>query len=1199
MTERELFTLIERARQEKWEELDLSGQYLTELPAALGQLTHLKVLRLGYNDKTRRHNYLTGLPDTLANLNRLQSLDLSRNPLSSLPEWLGQLTNLQSLYLNGLKLSTLPEWLGQLTNLQTLYLSYINLSTLPEWLGQLTNLQTLHLSYTNLSTLPKWLVQLTTLQFLHLNYNKLNTLPEWLGRLTNLQSLDVSYNNINLLPKSLGQLSNLERLHLCDNNLSMLPEWLGQLTNLRSLDLRHNNFNTLPEWIGQLTKLQSLDLRDNNLSTLPEWTGLANLSSLSLSYNKFNPLPAWLQQLSSLQSLHLRSTSSNSLPEWLGQLTNLQVLDLSSNNLSSVPEWLGQLHNLQALHLSYNNLRTLPSWLGQLTNLRSLHLKANKINTLPDWLGQLTNLQSFSFGGDILNRGELSELPEWLGQLTNLQSLYLRYNKLNTLPDWLGQLTHLQSLDLSSNNLTNLPEWSGKLPNLQSLDLSYNKLTRLSPWLRQLTGLQSLDLSSNNLHTLPPWLEELTNLQSLDLRYNKLSKLPEWQGKLTNLQSLHLNSNNLTTLPEVIVNLPQLQWLALHENPISEPSPEVFGDALTSYGPADIGAIRRYYIQLHEAGEAIFYEAKLLIIGEGGAGKTSLARKLQAPDSDLRVEEESTEGIDIFTWHFDLPPHASPGRYHVNIWDFGGQAVYFATHQFFLTKRSVYVLVTDTRHQHTDFYTWLKMQETLGVDSPVLLLKNRNRRHGNFFTIENLPQLRERFPNLKEVFELDLNYVPLEEAWPKLLRELEHRFLSLEHVGKSHPRTWVNMRRVLNNDRRETLSRQQFLQLCYEQGIRREEDALQLSDYLHHLGDILHFQQDAVLDDIVILKPSWVLDAVYRVLDNKDIVNNYGRFTYEDLYFLWHEPRYTGHHHQLLRLMQNFQLCYLLPDQGDTFIAPQLLSDDNRPSYKWDSTDNLQLRFCYPVFMPYGILSRAIVKLHHRIEKQKLVWRSGVILNDGYARAELLELRSESEIRIRIGGYNKRDLLMEVVRALDDLHRGFPRLHYEKHIPCICSTCKTLDDPHFFALEELRQRLANRKGTIECKNPPYEDVPIRSFLDDVTTLTKERPLDRDTIFNIIYGDYVAEGGKQMSEGDLITIGNIEESSGLSIGREAQATVESRPTALPPLKELEMSKRDRELIKGPESESLLRTLIEQLPFIGKLFSGDKTQPPDKF
>ena len=65
-----------------------------------------------------------------------------------------------------------------------------------------------------------------------------------------------------------------------------------------------------------------------------------------------------------------------------------------------------------------------------------------------------------------------------------------------------------------------------------------------------------------------------------------------------------------------MVRLPRLNYLSMRDNPITESSAEVLGDALTSYGSADIAAIRRYYEQLREAGEATFYEAKLLIIGE-------------------------------------------------------------------------------------------------------------------------------------------------------------------------------------------------------------------------------------------------------------------------------------------------------------------------------------------------------------------------------------------------------------------------------------------------------------------------------------------------------------------------------------------------------------------------------------------------------
>jgi internalin A len=202
-------------------------------------------------------------------------------------------------------------------------------------------------------------------------------------------------------------------------------------------------------------------------------------------------------------------------------------------------------------------------------------------------------------------------------------------------------------------------------------------------------------------------------------------------------------------------------------------------DALTETSkPVDLEALRRYFAQLKEAGEAFFYEAKLLIIGEGGAGKTSLARKLQDPAQTLPEEKESTEGIAVIPWQFDLPPGNQADNYQVNIWDFGGQEVYFATHQFFLTRRSVYVLVADTRQQHTDFYEWLRMQETFGGDSPVILLKNRNRQKGNRFTIENLPQLHERFANLqKEAFEIDLEQAASEADFPRLQQTLERLFL--------------------------------------------------------------------------------------------------------------------------------------------------------------------------------------------------------------------------------------------------------------------------------------------------------------------------------------------------------------------------------------------------------------------------------------
>lgn len=138
------------------------------------------------------------------------------------------------------------------------------------------------------------------------------------------------------------------------------------------------------------------------------------------------------------------------------------------------------------------------------------------------------------------------------------------------------------------------------------------------------------------------------------------------------------------------------------------------------------------------------YEAKLLIIGEGGAGKTTLTKKIQDLNYQLQSDEVSTEGIDVIRWHFPLP---NGKEFRVNIWDFGGQEIYHATHQFFLTKRSLYALVADTRKEDTDFYYWLNVAELLSENSPLLIIKNEKQERKREI---NERQLRGEFTNLKE-----------------------------------------------------------------------------------------------------------------------------------------------------------------------------------------------------------------------------------------------------------------------------------------------------------------------------------------------------------------------------------------------------------------------------------------------------------------
>ncbi|TMC20399.1 MAG: hypothetical protein E6J34_12790 [Chloroflexi bacterium] len=62
--------------------------------------------------------------------------------------------------------------------------------------------------------------------------------------------------------------------------------------------------------------------------------------------------------------------------------------------------------------------------------------------------------------------------------------------------------------------------------------------------------------------------------------------------------------------------------------------------------------------------------------------------------------------------------------YHLNAWDVGGQQVSQATHQFFLTKRSLYLLVWNAcsggESSRLDY--WLNTIRAVVPDAPVLLL---------------------------------------------------------------------------------------------------------------------------------------------------------------------------------------------------------------------------------------------------------------------------------------------------------------------------------------------------------------------------------------------------------------------------------------------------------------------------------------------
>ncbi len=1189
---------IQEAKEQHLEELDLSDGQLTKIPDEVFELTHLKVLNLSFNKIYELPDFISNLsnlttlglvknqlsilPDSIGHLSNLTTLGLVKNQLSILPDSIGHLSNLTTLYLNENQLSILPDSIGNLFNLTTLGLSGNRLITLPESIGNLSNLITLTLSGNRLVILPDSLCNLSNLKKLSLVENKLSKLPSSLGNLSNLVTLYLNKNQLSTLPDSLGNLSNLVALYLNENHLSILPDSLCNLSNLKELGLVKNQLSILPDFIGKFSNLKELNLVKNQLSILPDSIGnLSNLTTLYLNENHLSTLPDSLGNLSNLTTLGLSGNQLSTLPNSLGNLSNLTTLGLSGNQLSTLPNSLGNLSNLTTLGLVKNKLSTLPDSLGNLFNLRELYLTKNQLSSLPNSFGNLSNLTKLE-----LNHNKLSTIPDSIGNLSNLSELGLRNNQLSKIAYSFSKLSNLTKLDLSFNNLNNISDSFSNITNVNTLDLSYNKLSKLPDYFSSLRNLSKLYLKHNRLHTIPNYISQLSNLIELDLSYNKLTvlpdflsdlnqlqelhlgynqivKLPDFSDNLTSLKKLHLHNNKLTMLPDSIGKLVNLTYLSLMNNRLNNLPNDINNlSKLTDLSldnntletpPIEVAekgieAIRDYFRQLKQGTDYI-YEAKLLIVGEAGAGKTSFAKKIENQNYQLRYNEKSTEGIEVTKWSFLLD---NQRKFTVNIWDFGGQEIYHATHQFFLTKRSLYTLVVDNRKEDDNLYYWLNVVRLLSNSSPLLIINNKKQNRS-----KEVPEqtLRGEFKNLLASLATDLSN---NHNLHNIIDNIKFYIKQLPHIGQKLPKTWVKVRQILESNSRNHISLNEYFKICQKHGFTQLQDKLQLSQYLHDLGVCLHFQdnKNSLLYKTVILKPQWATDAVYKVLDNQNVINHQGCFSYADLENIWQESYYADMQGELLALMMKFQLCYPVPYSDDTFVAPQLLSQD-QPHYDWDHSHNLILRYTYPAFMPKGILSRFIVVMHpwiesigeeNKVDKQQSVWRTGVVLNKENTRAEIIEFYGKREIAIRVSGKLKRDLMTQVTYELDKINNSYNRLKYQKLIPCNCPACKNSQNPHTYQYHKLLERFANQKLTIECGNPPYHEIQVFNLIDnaiDIRQLISKDKQDSNKSINF-------DGNIQQLVFQLLEQGNISgdfmtgdhttnQSRNLSISDNAQVT----------------------------------------------------------
>ncbi len=624
-------------------------------------------------------------------------------------------------------------------------------------------------------------------------------------------------------------------------------------------------------------------------------------------------------------------------------------------------------------------------------------------------------------------------------------------------------------LDLCELGLTQVPPEIGQLAALTQLHLQRNQLTSLPPEIGQLAALTQLYLQRNQLTSLPPEIGQLAALTGLYLEDNSLTELPPEMGDLKCLVLLILEDNALRGLPESLKGLKKLKELTLHGNealglPVELLGP-VFRASNVNNRPAKPQAILDYYFARQTQGTRPLNEVKLLLVGRGEAGKTSVSRALRG--EKFQKDQTETPGIEIRPWELECPG-GEPVKVHV--WDFAGQEITHETHRFFLTERSLYVVVLDGRggQQMEEAEYWLSHVERYGSrkegdkveHSPVIVVLNKWRSPGPYDVEKR--RLQREHPNIRAFVETDCHTA----HGIDILRETICMVLEqMPAVRQAWPLTYFEVRQKLDamvshedaRERRHFLNWEAYRKVCVDCGVTDQGAQTSLAENLNALGVALYYGDDERLRDTRVLNPNWAANGLYglvRGVHRKPFQNKPGQLwqgefpavlaegmqgmskergaTIED----YPEERDGVRVHEfLLELMQDRELGFLAGEykKQPLYLLPGLLTLDEPEPKDYDVAAHIegaQVRFRYVYeLLPAGVMSRFIVRTHP-LSDDYFRWQRGVVLGWGSARALVMAERRRNprvDVFILGGTAEERQELAGVVRAnMDEIHRGLP-----------------------------------------------------------------------------------------------------------------------------------------------------------------------------
>lgn len=627
-----------------------------------------------------------------------------------------------------------------------------------------------------------------------------------------------------------------------------------------------------------------------------------------------------------------------------------------------------------------------------------------------------------------------------------INDLSLKQESLNPLKN----LNNLISLSLTNNSITDLSNIFPK-PNLKYLYLGSNNIKDLSPiiqsplleelaiWsnpivdttpLCSLTNLRELFCQSTGIKSLD-FIRSLNHLEVINISSNEISDV-SILAEMTNLKEISMQNNQIKIIPRQVAET--FGWL--DQNKIESNPRFLLGNNPLEYPPNSVvqlggESIKNYYEASESFGYEPLSEGRIIVVGDGSAGKSSLIERVLHDTFD----QGKTQTNGIFIEHWEL---TRPDNRHLtfHIWDFGGQEIQHAVHKFFFTEGCIYVLVLDNRKEEEPEY-WLQQIESLGGKAPVLLVFNKQ--DENITEIADRKFLKEKYPNIVGFYNTSCK---TGLGVSEFKNDLEKNVVKLQTVDEQFPNNWFNIKKAIGectSGEQHYLDYTSYSEICKSNNVKSEEIQKLLLKYFTTIGAITWFG-DTYLNFLHVLSPKWITQGVYKIITSKKTAELLGVINIKDFKHLLHpvnENDYIyeeAHYGYILSMMKKFDLCYTPDDKS--ILIPSAFGKVPKVEYSEFRGEEVRTYILqFKDYMPLALIHRFTAKKLPNAHNNNY-WYSGIVINDNKS-GSLAMIHADKEakrIYVRIKGKEKLGLWEHIRRELHEITSNYASISYDELI---------------------------------------------------------------------------------------------------------------------------------------------------------------------